>query len=210
MTKKVTKQHHKSSENTVETKYTSMQDMLKAGGDNSMTDVWKDFFGGFDKKVGEQLQILGTVENELRAGEAVSLKKEEKVTLSTEGHMEYFRSVKNADVNPEKNRDVQLDRKVEEIRMEIKSLLAQSKQLETTFKSVAAETRVVNAGRYHETFFTFVLSLLRSANMKLQEGASWLQTAKSKKQQRQYQNMAKKHGTSFTLNNERNVATQVG
>lgn len=209
MTKKVTKQQHKSAENTVETKYTSMQDMLKAGGDNSMTDVWKDFFGGFDKKVGEQLQVIGKVENELKAGEAVSLK-EEKTVVTTEGHMEYFRSVKNADIAPGKNRDAQLDRKVEEIRMEIKNLLSQSKQLESTFKSVAAETRVVNAGRYHETFFTFVLSLLRSANMKLQEGASWLQTTKSKKQQRQYQNMAKTHGTSFTLSNERNVSTQVG
>lgn len=210
MSKKQAKPQHKSSENTVETKYTSFQDALKAGGDNSMTDVWKDFFGGFDKKIGEQLQFIGTVENELKAGEAVSLKKEEKQVVRSEGHMEYFRTVKNADLALSHSKDAQLDRRVEEIRMEIKKLLATSKQLETTFKSVSAETRVVNAGKYHETFFTFVLSLLRSANIKLQEGASWLNTVKSKKQQMQYKSMAKKHGTTFTLSHERNVATQVG
>lgn len=210
MNKKPTKPQLKTHENSVETKYTNFQDMMKAGGDNTMTDVWKDFFGGFDKKIGEQIQFIGTTPKEMHPGEEVNLKKQEKAVARTEGHMEYFRSVKNVDLAPTRNADAQLDQKVEEIRLEIKKLLATSKQLDTAFKTVSVETKVIKAGKYHETFFTFVLSLLRSARIRMQEGASWMNTAKSKKQQRQYQSMAKKHGTSFTLNNERNVATQVG
>jgi hypothetical protein len=85
-----------------------------------------------------------------------------------------------------------------------------SKQLEATFKNVQIEQRVVKAGRYHETLLTFILSLVRSAKVKMEEGTSWMNVTKNKKQQRQYQSMAKKHGTSFTLNNERTVATQTG
>lgn len=208
MTKKPVKQH-KTHENTVEAKYTSFQDMLKAGDDNNMTDIWKDFFGGFDKKIGEQIGFLGA---EMKPGEEVNLKKkkEEKAVIRSENHMEYFRTVKNADIAPERSKDVQLDRRVEEIRLEIKKLLATSKELESTFKSVSVETKVVKAGKYHETFFTFVLSLLRSARIRMQEGASWMQTTKTKKQQQSYKSMAQKHGTSFTLNNERSLATQVG
>lgn len=212
MIKKPTKQIHKTSENTVESKYTNFQDMLKAGGDNNMTDVWKDFFGGFDKKVGEQVGFLSSGGNghEMKPGEEVSLKKQEKAVVRSEAHMEYFRTVKNADVAPKHQEDAALERQVNDIRLEIKQLIAESKQLESAFKTIQIDQKVVKAGVYHQTLFAFLKSLIHTARVSLKEGASWMNTTKTKKQQQSYTSMAQKHGTSFTLNNERSLATQVG
>ncbi len=173
--------------------------------------LWKDLLTGSSKDV--STQIFGASKSsshELKPGQEASLKKVEKKKAVTEAHMEYFREIKNADLSPKQQEDQAMERKVEQIRIEIKKLMTASKQLEATFKNVQIEQRVVKAGRYHETLLTFILSLVRSAKVKMEEGASWMNVTKNKKQQRQYQSMAKKHGTSFTLNNERTVATQTG
>ena len=173
--------------------------------------LWKDLLTGSSKDV--SAQIFGApkgASHELKPGQEASLKKPEKKKAVTEAHMEYFREIKNADISPRKQEDQAMEQKVEQIRIEIKKLMNASKQLEATFKNVQIEQKVVKAGRYHETLLTFILSLVRSAKVKMEEGASWMNVSKNKKQQRQYQSMAKKHGTSFTLNNERTAATQTG
>ncbi len=173
--------------------------------------LWKDLLTGSSKDI--STQIFGTTKgssHELKPGQEASLKKPEKKKVVTEAHMEYFREIKNADLSPKQQEDQAMERKVEQIRIEIKKLMTASKQLEATFKNVQIEQKIVKAGRYHETILTFILNLVRSAKVKMEEGASWMNVAKNKKQQRQYQSMAKKHGTSFTLNNERTAATQTG
>lgn len=172
--------------------------------------LWNDLITGGSKDISSQI-FGSSLSHELKPGQETHLKRpEKKAAHVSEGHMEYFREVRNADNAPARQAEASTERRVEEIRMEIKKLMSTSKQLEATFKTVQIEQKMVKAGKYHETFLTFILSLLRSARVKMQEGNSWMNTAKSKKQQRQYQNMAKKHGTSFTLNNERTVATQTG
>ncbi len=209
MQKKAVK--HKLHEESIEAKHTSVNASISDISNAGLDSLWKDLLGGGSKDIIGQLS--GSYAHELKPGEAQSLKKEqpkEEKKQVTEAHMEYFRTVKNADIAPGMQRDAETQRKVEDIRMEIRKLMSVSAELQTTFKSVNAEQKIVNAGKYHETFFTFILTLLRSARIKMEEGNSWLQTKKSKKQQQQYKSMAKKHGTSFTLNNERTVQTQTG
>lgn len=185
----------------------SMTDISSAGLDS----IWKDLLGAGGKDIIGQLS--GSYSHELKPGEAHHIGKEkpkEEKKPVTEAHMEYFRGVKNADIAPAMTADAETARRVDEIRDEIKKLMNLSAELKNTFKSVTVEKRVVKAGKYHETFFMFILSLLRSARIRMEEGQSWMNTTKSKKQQKQYQSMAKKHGTSFTLNNERTAATQTG
>lgn len=179
-----------------------------------LSSLWNDLLGAGSKNVSEQLfGATSGKKGELRPGEAVSLsKKEEKSEKSakSEGHIEYFRKIQSADTISSNRENSAIAQKVEEIRLEIKSLIKTSKQLETTFKSIQIEQRVVNAGRYHETLFDFIKTLIRSARSKMEEGVSWAGVAKGKKQQKQYWSMFKKHGTSFGLSNERTTATQTG
>lgn len=184
----------------------SMSDISSAGLDS----IWKDLLGGGVKDIVGQ--VSGTYSHDLKPGEEHSLKaeKHDDGPQLTEQHMEYFREIKNADIAPAKQMEANLARQINDIRLEIQQLISESTQLETTFKSVQINQKIVKAGKYHETLFDFIRSLIRSARVSLKEGASWLNTTKSKKQQRQYQSMAKKHGTSFTLNNERTAATQTG
>ena len=79
-----------------------------------------------------------------------------------------------------------------------------------SIKEVAVEQHAVTPGKYHKSFFSWLLSIIRNARMKVEDSGAWLAAMHSKKKSREYGAMAKKHGTTFTLNNERNVATQVG
>jgi len=55
-----------------------------------------------------------------------------------------------------------------------------------------------------------MLSMIQIARRKVEDSGAWLAVMHSKKKSREYGAMAKKHGTTFSLSNERVVATQVG
>lgn len=99
---------------------------------------------------------------------------------------------------------------IQQILVEIKKLAASTKELQVEFKEVVVEQRIEKPGKYHMRFFEWVLSVLRLARMRVEDSANWLALFKSKKNQRQYWNMFKKHGTTFGLSNERVVSTQTG
>lgn len=211
------KQKPRLHEESVEAKHSSasVNGAMSDISNDVLNDLWKNLLGGSGKTMSEQL--LGASKHtsrggDLHPGEAAHLKKKEEKApaVRTEAHMEYFRGIKNADIAPKHQEDANFERQVNDIRMEIKKLISESKQLETTFKSIQIEQRVVKAGVYHQTLLTFIKSLIHSARVSLKEGSSWMNTAKGKKKQQGYQEMAKKHGTSFTMNNERTVATQTG
>lgn len=212
------KQHSKPHVQSVETKTTSVADNLSGIGQDTWQNVWNELLNPFGKSGNEALgQLTGakadTHKNgDLHAGEVVDLKKqkEEKKAAAVEGHREYFREVIHADSENIRRDNSEIQGQVDKIRAEIKQLLKVNKQLEATFKTVAQDVQPVNPGKYHVNFMGFVLSLLRSARVRMEEGLSWASTAKSKKTQMRYQNQAKQKGTSFTLSNERTAATQTG
>lgn len=161
---------------------------------------------------------------DLRQGEEVSLAKlqeeklerqeEEKVEPQIEAGIDYLKNYSREityvgeRVISGENRE--LEASLKEIMAEIKKLADSSKELQMQFKEVAVEQHAVKPGKYHKSFFSWFLSIIRTARMRVEDSGAWLAAMHSKKKSREYGAMSKKHGTSFTLNNERTVATQVG
>lgn len=104
----------------------------------------------------------------------------------------------------------ELDQKIKEITEELKRLVDSSSLLSMQFAEVSVEQAPTSAGKYHLNFFEWLLIEIRNIRMKLEDSGSWLSVMKSKKSQKKYGSMAKKHGTSFTLSGERSTATQTG
>ncbi|MBF8249658.1 MAG: hypothetical protein HW400_259 [Candidatus Levybacteria bacterium] len=176
--------------------------------------------GGFD-------QILGTSdsgekqkknqETVLFEGQEISLtdlqeiKSEEKeAKREIEAGIDYVREIVHMGEKTINRENREIEAQLQEIMAEIKKLADSSKELQMQFKEIAVEQHVATPGKYHKSFFSWLLSVVRSARMKVEDSGAWLTAMHSKKKSREYGAMSKKHGTSFTLNNERTVATQVG
>lgn len=104
----------------------------------------------------------------------------------------------------------QLGREYEQIREELKRIAASSKILQEKVKHFLLEETPTEVGKYHVNFVEWLLLTLKQARQQIEDSGAWLAALRSKKKSRQYGSMAKKHGTNFTLSNERVVATQTG
>ncbi len=105
---------------------------------------------------------------------------------------------------------VQLKREIEELLRQIKLLAKSTENLTQEVSLIAMEDMPVNPGRYHVNFLEWLVRLIKSLREQVEDSRTWLSLFHSKKKQKQYWSMFKKHGTSFGLSSERVVATQVG
>jgi hypothetical protein len=153
----------------------------------------------------------------LEAGKAVSFAKyqeevreqEEKIQ-NIEAGINYVQEIVHVGEKAASRENHEIEAQLREIMAEIKKLADSSKELQSQFRTIAVEQYVATPGKYHKSFFSWLLSIVRTARAKVEDSSTWLQAMHSKKKSREYGAMAKKQGTSFTLNNERAVATQVG
>lgn len=99
--------------------------------------------------------------------------------------------------------------KIEEIRHELKALIATLKVVDQEIAQ-ATENGIVEPGLYHLTFLDRLKTILKLLRQNLHESRSWLAVMRSKKKQRTYWALYKKKGTEFGLNPDRVIATQVG
>jgi Domain of unknown function (DUF5660) len=104
----------------------------------------------------------------------------------------------------------EMQRNIEQIKVELTKLVASSQVLKMEFSSVAVEQSITEVGQYHLNFFEWMLAVIKSARQKVEDSQSWLGAVKGKGAKRSYWGMFKKHGTTFGLSGERAVATQVG
>lgn len=173
-------------------------------------------------------QILGKYENKKPAPRSGDLKEGQELDLSSLSQNKKQESLQKPDVAPgiDYHRDIihgsekitqketqELSGHLQQIVHELKRLAATSKELENQFKDVVTEQRITKPGKYHQSFFEWVLITIQNARMRVENSGAWLslmKNKKGKKQSQQYWAMEKKHGTSFSLNNERGVATQTG
>ncbi len=194
----------------------TVNDEFKDLGKGIINSAWNDLLGTSPTSISEQLFGFGS-ENQLAEGQAVSLtqqrveqvEKKEKIQVTSE-HMEYFRTVNNADRIGETRTEAQVRQAVEQIRMEIKKLMQTSKLVERTVKDATADQAPVRPGKYHINFFEFVLGVIKDATRKLEDTVSYGAVFTSKKQQSKYWSKYQKHGTTFGLSGERTTATQTG
>jgi hypothetical protein len=158
---------------------------------------------------------------ELQAGESIDLSQEAQNDVSAPSYPEtkdyiqpgidYYRdfyAVRERPVATEDTKQIQM--RIDQIIGELRKLTASSTELAVQFEEVAMEETPVDAGTYHLNFFEWVFSVVQKARERVEESQTWLALFKSKKGQKNYWSMFKKHGTTFGLSNERVVATQTG
>ena len=171
-------------------------------------DNWDRYLGLADRKE-KQKKHAG----DLHEGQELNLKdlkEEEKQKAKIESGIDYHREIVHAGELAINKEGREIEAQLMEIMAEVKKLADSSKELQVQFKEVAVEQHIVKPGKYHKSFFTWMLSMIRIARMKVEDSGAWLAAMQSKKKSREYGAMAKKHGTTFSLSNERVVATQVG
>lgn len=137
-------------------------------------------------------------------------KSNEKSTVNQE-HMEYFGEFKRSSESKNSAEDTLVIRKqLEMILAELRKLKDSSDELETVFKDVVIDEVPEKPGIYHLTFYEGFLKLVMKMRDKVEDGVIYAKLFKSRKQERSYHAMAKKGGTSFTMHQDRAVATQTG
>lgn len=182
---------------------------------NTVKDMWSQIL---DPMVNERNGHQG-VGGDLMEGQEVTLSnlsknreviEKKSQVMNIEPGIDYKREILHGERKIQQRQNQEISTKIQEIIVELKRLTATSKVLQVEFKEVATEQRITKPGKYHQTFFEWMLSVIRQARIKVEDSGAWLAVAKSKQQKRQYWAMFKKHGTSFGLSNERVVATQTG
>lgn len=105
---------------------------------------------------------------------------------------------------------VAIKKELEELLRELKLLAKSTQSLTQEVGMAAMEEMPVNPGKYHLNFIEWLIKMVKSLRESVQDSQTWLSVFTSKKKQKGYWQMFKKHGTSFGLSNERVVATQTG
>lgn len=179
------------------------------------SDMWSQILGSVAHERNGHQEVSG----DLREGQEVTLSSPTKnrqfiekkaPVLNIEPGIDYRREILHGERKIANRQTQEITTKIQEIIIELKRLTATSKVLQVEFKEVATEQRISKPGKYHASFFEWMLSVIRQARTKVEDSGAWLAVAKSKQQKRRYWAMFKKHGTSFGLSNERVVATQTG
>lgn len=158
-----------------------------------------------------QMQVLG-LENELQEGDEVSIGQridEEPKVISAE-HQAYSRELNTAPARAEHEDRQQLKEQIEMVRIEIKKLKDASAEMDVVFREIAVQQTPEKPGKYHLNFYEWVFITIQNARRKMEEVNTLGSMVSNRKKEKQYLAMSKKHGTSFSLNNERAVVRQTG
>lgn len=109
-----------------------------------------------------------------------------------------------------KNTQAQIQRVMRELSAEIQRLQAQAAELTQEVKTITVESAPARPGAYYIHFFDWVLATLRDMRKKVHESRQWLALWSTKKKQKGYWAMFKKHGTTFAMSEERAIASAAG
>jgi len=125
--------------------------------------------------------------------------------------MNYHAEIAHNSERSSKKENRELQNQIQEISAELQRLIdSSSKIIQMEFGTVSVSTTPTAVGKYHTNFFTWMLTVIRTARQKVEDSGAWLSVAKGKGSKRGYKQSSKSLGTSFTQSNERNVATQTG
>lgn len=111
------------------------------------------------------------------------------------------------DTNVQKETQLLVAKLKEQIVILEKSELALSHEI----SKVKVEQIPQKSGIYYIRYLEWLLTVIRSLQIRVSEGRTWLETfSQRKKKKLGYWKMYKKHGTTFGLSHERTRATQTG
>jgi archaellum component FlaC len=184
--------------------------------EESITSAWSQLLGGKSKDSGESAGEM-TMSGDLIEGQEIELaKKQQQIEkeanrlANIEAGYDYKNEILHFEQKESQENQNQTSSRVQEILVEIKQLSKSVKELEIEVKDVSMDVVPVKAGKYHESFFDYLLTILRNAKIRVENSANWLQVLSGKKAKKGYWDLAKKHGTSYSLSADRVVAQQVG
>ena len=109
-------------------------------------------------------------------------------------------------------RQEEVNQKIEQIRLELKSLAKEIVFLDQSTQS-AIEEELVEPGTYHLNFFEKLISFIRTMRKRVAESRHWAAMQSQRSQTKSYywkMSNKKAGGTMFSQSQERTVATQTG
>lgn len=112
-------------------------------------------------------------------------------------------------IRPVIHEEVGVKEKLEAVRIELKTLAASIKKFNSQIER-AIEDIPARPGIYHVNFLERLRGIIMTLRQNIEDSGAWLALWTGRKKKKQYWGMYKKHGTSFGLSSERNVATQAG
>ncbi len=105
--------------------------------------------------------------------------------------------------------ETNLKQQIEAVRAELKALSISIKNLNLDVEKSIADTPL-EVGVYHLTFLSRLRSILIILHQQIEDSRAWLALSTTRKKQKAYWGLYKKHGTKFGLSSERTMATQAG
>jgi hypothetical protein len=189
-----------------------IKDQITTQSQEGAREAWIELFGA-DKKE--------TRGGDLRPGQEIDFTKHdnkaiEKQAENIRGGIDYIGELLRAGEKKPEQESRELQEQIQNLILEIKSLAGATSALEKQVTEATGQ-QIVSPGRYHKTFFQWVISVIKDARTKIDNANVWLSTMKGKqkgrgkqKKTQNYWDMAKQHGSKFTLSGERAVASQTG
>jgi len=187
-----------------------VNDLGISGGKDFLEFLGMDLSSTSDKKAQKQPENHHQ-EQKNGSFDIVSFEKDVKKTEQRiEAAIDYHRDIVRSSEKISHQEAQKMNNQIEQIKSELKSLIASSKMLQMEFAQISMEQTPENVGVYQANFFEWMLGLIRKAREDVETSEAWMNAQKGKHGKKGYWGMFKKHGTSFALSNERGVATQVG
>jgi uncharacterized protein YukE len=176
--------------------------------ENSISSAWKQLLANAedtDNKTSQMQAMAG----DLQEGEEINLSRSEK-RVDIDPGINYKEEILHFEKKEMRVQQGQLNQRVEQIMIELKQLSKSVKGLETQVRDVDTNMLPPTPGKYHETFFEYLLTVLKNARIRIEDSSNWLSVVAKKASKKGYWGNAKKHGTSYTLSADRAVSQQVG
>lgn len=184
------------------------------------TQEWKNLLTSTPNTAKEQITGNQSKTKELINGEEIMLspaEEEENVVEKNPNHERYVtREIDSQQIESIKREEKMNENQIEEIKDAIKELIQSTEEMENAFKEVANDVTVSDTpkepGKYHVGFFEWVLTTIKQARQRIENGNNWLNAFANKKQQKGYWGGKVKKGgfINVHMSSERSAVNQTG
>jgi len=98
-----------------------------------------------------------------------------------EAAIDYHRDIVKSSERASKSELREMDGNIRQIKDELAKLVASSQELKLQFADVGVDTSTPTVGKYQETFFEWMLNVIRAARQKVEDSGAWLNVVKGKR-----------------------------
>lgn len=181
--------------------------------EGSVTTAWKQLLQGSGEATKANVQEPreeGSVKStEFKQGQEIDIFSKEQ-WARVEPAINYAAEIIQSHERTAGKEQNELRGRIQEIAIELRQISKSMQELEIEVKDINVEFIPARPGKYQINFLEWVVIQLKNARLRIQESATWMKVVTGKKEKRGYWAMAKKHGTTYSLSGERQVAQQVG